>query len=37
MKTKKDNRDSLTIMRERLEKGEITEEEYNEAENRRGK
>jgi len=29
--------DSLSIMKERLEKGEITEEEYEEAKRRRGK
>ncbi|WP_067726457.1 SHOCT domain-containing protein [Oceanobacillus damuensis] len=32
-----DGRDSLTIMKERMEKGEITEEEYIEAKKRRGK
>ncbi|MGJ9459508.1 SHOCT domain-containing protein [Oceanobacillus sp. CF4.6] len=30
-------KDSLTIMKERLERGELTEEEFKEAKRRRGK
>lgn len=36
-KTYKNARDSLDIMRERYEKGEITKEAYEEAKRRRGK
>lgn len=36
-KTHKNARDSLDIMKERYEKGEITKEAYEEAKRRRGK
>lgn len=36
-KTHKNARDSLDIMKERYEKGEITKETYEEAKRRRGK
>ena len=36
-KTKATARDSLDVMKERLEKGEITQEDYDDAKKRRGK
>jgi len=36
-KSKTNARDSLTVMKERLERGEITEEDYENAKKRQGK
>ena len=36
-KTQASARDSLDVMKERLEKGEITQEDYDDAKKRRGK
>ena len=36
-KTRTNPRDSLSIMKDKLDRGEITEKDYNEAKRRRGK
>lgn len=36
-KTRTNRRDSLSIMKDKLDRGEITEKDYNEAKRRRGK
>jgi putative membrane protein len=36
-KTETSSRDSLVVMKERMEKGEISEEEYEEARKKRGR